>query len=140
MSRTLGKIVIRIFPLPPRVTGRALEAVAETVAAVPGDVAVVLDFRQTEHLDFRALRRFARRLRGMKSLAGPVRLVGLNPYCLQIVRFTLDVRDWDLFAQETGEAAPPAPRGNGATRMPLRGRSGRIEAGPGALLWPPCPN
>lgn len=136
MKRMLGRIVIRIFPLPRRATGEVLDTVAEQLAECGTDVAVVLDFRGTEHVDYRALRRFVHRMRSIRTLAGPVRLVGLNPYCRQIVRFALDAGDWELISQETGGMASAAPGGNGVARTRPLGRSVRGEAGAGALWWP----
>lgn len=140
MKRTLGRMVIRIVPLPRKATGQVLDLIAEQLAGAGGDIAAILDFRRTEHVDYRALRRFVRRMRRTRALAGPVRMLGLNPYCLQIVRFTLDAGDWELMTQDIGGTAWSAPGGNGALRNRSLGRSAGREAGAGALWWPISPN
>ncbi len=140
MKRTLGRIVIRIFPLPRRATGQVLDTISAQLAENSTDIAVVLDFRRTEHVDYRGLRRFVRRLRETRALAGPVRLVGLNPYCRQIFRFSLDAGDWEFFVQETAGTALAAPGANSVVQVRSRGRSVGGEATGGVLYWPVSPN
>ncbi len=120
-----------VFRLPDRVDHTILETLAALIGKQPGTH--VLDFAATSHIDFRGMRAFARRVRGMGPLHRPILLAGLNPYCLEIMGFALGAGDNDLFLIAPGGAAGVWSRGNDpAPGLDLVGTLVEDEAG-GAL-------
>ena len=49
---------------------------------------IILYFRNTEHIDFIGLGMLVERLRRMRALNGDLKLVGLNPYVLKLLKMT----------------------------------------------------
>lgn len=64
----------------------------------------VLDFSQTIHIRWKDAADFARRLLSDRPQA-PVRVIGLDDYCIQILRFAWSSEAWELFELMTEEAA-----------------------------------
>lgn len=87
------------FSLPGIADERALIPIADELLASGGNRAMKLDFGGTSHIDYRAFRRFVRQVRRLESLARPIVLAGLNPYCAAILKFALATNDWDLFTE-----------------------------------------
>lgn len=91
--------------LPATVDAKALDSVC-AILAQAGRARAILDFEHSAHIDYRALRMFADRLRKMDQVNRPVVLVGLNAYCTLIVQFSLRPEDWDVFGVPDGVVEP----------------------------------
>jgi hypothetical protein len=86
------------FVLPEVVDGSELARIA--TALQRGVSSPVLDFGQTIHIRWRDAETFARELLGARTKQpslGTVRLVGLDAYCTQILRFAWPAEAWQLF-------------------------------------------
>jgi hypothetical protein len=106
--------------MPPRVDRRALEPVLHLLAGAAGS-ACVLDFAATEHIEYRAFRGFAARVRTLLPSPRPIVLAGLSAYCRQILRFALGAKDWEVFLALAEEHPPAASWGSGAVAGDGRG-------------------
>jgi len=142
MSKAESCNILNVYRLPSIVDNHALVPVADQVLAAGGNLSCVMDFTLSIHVDFRALRGFVRRIRCIGRLPKPILLVGLNPYCEEIVQFALSTADWDLFLELDVEMEAGVPGGNSAlpahgARFGSAGEPGARAAGP---LLSPCPN
>ena len=115
--------------LPATVDQGALDSVVAILAQAGPRVRTILDFEHSAHIDYRALRNFADRLRQLGQVMRPVVLVGLNAYCTHIVRFTLRPDDWELFGVPDGVVEPE--QGVDA----LAQRRAELFSGAGWLPW-----
>jgi hypothetical protein len=132
-----------VFYMPDRVDSKVLTAALRDglhASSLPW----VLDFSATVHIHYGAFRRFAARLRRVRSGGRPVLLAGLNPYCGLIIHYALRAADWEAFTEGTTDFswAVEAPRGNGASRAPLFDEPGfcRTVGEDSRFFPPPCVN
>ena len=92
---------LQFFRMPTQVDAGAWECVVSALEALPSlaGVQCVLDFRSSSHLRYQDLQQFAQAVRERLRPSRPVLLIGLSPYCGEIVRFALRAEDWELFQE-----------------------------------------
>ena len=102
------------------------------------DLQLTLDFTDTSHIDFRAVRSLVERVREIHASSPPIRIVGLDPYCEQILRFSLAPSDWDLFDSvvDAGDGEDTESGAQADASSAWGGSSWNSIAG----SWSPCPN
>ena len=118
----------RIFSLPAWVDWATLREVVEQMGRTHPTRGWVLDFEETRHIRFQALRQFVGLVRRLEPLPRPIVLAGLNPYCQRILQFVLIPRDWDLLFEAAGDWVLAVPRGTCASEFAAVG-SGRTPEG-----------
>ena len=89
------------FVLPEKVSERELDRLIPGVRAVSRPV---LDSSNTVHIRWKDAAAFARRLLAERPRT-VVRMVGLDEYCIQILRFAWSAEAWELFELVTDDAA-----------------------------------
>jgi hypothetical protein len=132
----------QVFHMPDRVDADVLASALRELLHAGPETRWVLDFSATVHVHYGALRRFSARLRRVRPASSPVLLAGLNPYCLEIFRFSLRAEDWDLLAIAENEWASAQIGGNDLDEGPQfdRGQVWIVWGEAPALFFPPCPN
>jgi|SRR5690606_35956323 len=88
------------FVLPEKVGEREFARLLPGVRAVSRPV---LDFSNTVHIRWKDAAAFARRLLAERPRT-VVRVVGLDDYCIQILRFAWSAEAWELFELVTEDA------------------------------------
>lgn len=130
------------FRMPRLVDGIALEWVADRMVLLAADERVVLDFKNSIYLDYRALRKFAKRLERRGRVAEPITLAEMRPFVNDVVRFALTGTQWDWFVEERREEErTSAEKGNLRTEASLaRGSRMNETRAPFRGLLVPHPN
>lgn len=82
--------------MPRRVDEAVLASIRRELLTSGAERAWALDFSGTVHIHYGALGDFAAWLRRVRSQLQPVLLVGLTPYCQEIVNLALRTVDWDI--------------------------------------------
>lgn len=132
----LGNKVER-FALPARLDQGKVDELVVWLVRSGGELQLTIDFTDCSHIDFRAVRMLVARVREVQASLPPIRIVGLDPYCEQILRFSLTASDWDLFEQ-----VDDAGDDGGAIGGYVGSADSRAGAGFESLTetWAPCPN
>ena len=139
MKRPIAPGASRAYRLPQIVGRGSLGRIARDINRSGRQEEILLDFSCVRHIDFRAFRGFVAGLRNLADTPGPILLVGLSPYCQEILRFALRPRDWELFEELFMEIG--TPRGNGVPGTEwMEGRSLGPWVDALAERWAPCPN
>lgn len=117
---------LQFFRMPAQVDSGAWACVLSALEALPSlaGVRCVLDFTSSVHIRYPDLQRFAQTVRERLRPTRPVLLIGLSPYCGEIVRFALRAEDWDLFQEAERVVAIGRAWGN-AGPMESSASSGR---------------
>ena len=126
------------YALPARLAQGDVDELVVWLVRTGGGLQLTLDFTDTSHIDFRAVRALVERVREIHTSLPPIRIVGLDPYCEQILRYSLTASDWDLF-----ETVEDAVEGEGTGEGAGAGASSTWEGpswSPLAESWSPCPN
>lgn len=103
---------VRMLRLPALVEESVLARVEVELRRASTDGVPVLDFTQVRHIRYQDLQRFTRAMR--EAGLWPARLVGLSDYCLDILRFALAPRDWEIVFEVEEEGPVASMRGNTA--------------------------
>ncbi len=129
---------VQRYALPARVAHGEVDELVVWLVRTGGTLAVTLDFTDTAHIDFRAVRALIARVREIHSSLPPIRMVGLNPYCEQILRYALEASDWDLFetVEDAGDGAFAGEEEGSESFSAWGGTSWGSLMGP----WAPSPN
>lgn len=130
------------YALPARVGQGEVDELVVWLVRTAGGLQLTLDFTDTAHIDFRAVRLLVDRVREVHMSLPPIRIVGLDPYCEQILRFSLAGTEWDL--SETGMDDGIVGASDCDVRESAAPVSSEAMGGSswGSLLgsWTPCPN
>lgn len=130
------------YALPARVGQGDVDELVVWLVRTGGGLQLTLDFTDTAHIDFRAVRLLVDRVREVHMSLPPIRIVGLDPYCEQILRFALAGTEWDL--SDAGMDEGMVGTSGGDVRSSAVPASSDEMGGTswGSLLgsWTPCPN
>lgn len=126
------------YALPARLAQGDVDELVVWLVRTGCGLQLTLDFTDTSHIDFRAVRALVERVREIHSSLPPIRIVGLDPYCEQILRYSLTPSDWDLFETVDG-ALTDEGIGEGANAGASAAWSGPSWNSV-AESWSPCPN
>lgn len=135
------------FALPNELASGQVDELVVWAVQSGGTTQLTIDFQNTSHIDFRAARSFVTRIRALYPSLPPIRIVGLDPYCEQILRFALGAADWDLFelVSDAGEGSEAASGLGADARDASVGSPASASWGGGSWSslagpWAPCPN